>query len=84
MMTHPLNKVPWWVYIRDGFVLIEPERAPELLELSRKVISTLHPTYTVSHLFVAAMTTCMHNTLHLLTTSLLHLSGVHAASPKKV
>ena len=38
---------------------------------------------TVSHLFVAAMTTCMHNTLQLLTTSLLQLSDVHAASPKK-
>lgn len=39
---HPLNEIPGWVDIRDGLVLIESERSPELLKLSGKVVCTLH------------------------------------------
>ncbi len=50
--AHPFHKVSGGVHIRDGFVLVESKWAPQLLELPRKVVPTLHQNPTFNSLFL--------------------------------
>ena len=42
LSSYPLYEVPWRVHVGNGLVLIEPERPPQLLELSGKVVTSLN------------------------------------------